>query len=112
MYVCRINSISCRGEGRDKELAARTGIRTRFELGNLLHRGLEPREAFFRPAAAIRTWPARDEQDKPYAMRYEAVNAMLFDEFLQDHRRVERLEATVTRLEAMTEKQAAQIQAG
>ena len=45
-------------------------------------------------------------------MRYEAVNAMLFDEFLQEHRRVERLEATVTRLEAMTEKQAAQIQAG
>ena len=44
-------------------------------------------------------------------MRYEAVNAMLFDEFLQAHRRVERL-ATVTRLEAMTEKQAAQIQAG
>ena len=45
-------------------------------------------------------------------MRYEAVNAMLFDEFLQEHRRVERLEATVTRLEAMAEKQAAQIQAG
>ena len=43
-------------------------------------------------------------------MRYEAVNAMLFDEFLQEHRRVERLEATVTRLEeAITEKQAAQI---
>ena len=45
-------------------------------------------------------------------MRYEAVNVMLFDEFLQDHRRVERLESTVTRLEAKAEKQAAQIQAG
>jgi hypothetical protein len=32
---------------------------------------------------------ARDEQGKPYSVRYEAVNAMLLNEFLKEHRRVE-----------------------
>jgi len=32
---------------------------------------------------------ARDEQDKPYTVRYEAVNAMLLNEFLKEHRKVE-----------------------
>ena len=40
---------------------------------------------------------ARDEQGKPYTVRYEAVNAMLLNEFLKEHRRVENLEATVAR---------------
>jgi len=31
---------------------------------------------------------ARDEQGKPYAVRYEAVNAMLLSEFLKEHRKV------------------------
>jgi len=38
---------------------------------------------------------ARDEQGKPYSVRYEAVNAMLLNEFLKEHRKVEKLEATV-----------------
>jgi Chaperone of endosialidase len=38
---------------------------------------------------------ARDEQGKPYTVRYEAVNAMLLNEFLKEHRKVETLEATV-----------------
>jgi hypothetical protein len=38
---------------------------------------------------------ARDEQGKPYTVRYEAVNAMLLNEFLKEHRKVEKLEATV-----------------
>ena len=37
---------------------------------------------------------ARDESGKPYSVRYEAVNAMLLHEFLKEHRKVERLEAT------------------
>jgi hypothetical protein len=37
---------------------------------------------------------ARDEQGKPYTVRYEAVNAMLLNEFLKEHRKVEKLEAT------------------
>jgi hypothetical protein len=38
---------------------------------------------------------ARDEQGNPYTVRYEAVNAMLLNEFLKAHRKVEKLEATV-----------------
>ena len=38
---------------------------------------------------------ARDEQGRPYTVRYEAVNAMLLNEFLKEHRKVEKLEATV-----------------
>jgi hypothetical protein len=41
---------------------------------------------------------ARDEQGKPYTVRYEAVNAMLLNEFLKEHREVERLEATMGEL--------------
>ena len=32
---------------------------------------------------------ARDEDGKPYTVRYEAVNAMLLNEFLKEHRKVE-----------------------
>jgi len=42
---------------------------------------------------------ARDEQGKPYTVRYEAVNAMLLNEFLKEHRKVERQGATITQLE-------------
>ena len=34
---------------------------------------------------------ARDEQGKVYSVRYEAVNAMLLNEFLKEHRKVEQL---------------------
>jgi hypothetical protein len=64
---------------------------------------------------------ARDEEGKPYTVRYEAVNAMLLNEFLKEHRKVEALEATVaaqqkgfeSKIEALTaalKAQAAQIQ--
>ena len=48
---------------------------------------------------------ARDEQGKPYSVRYEAVNAMLLNEFLKEHRKVEEQQAMVTQLRAMVEKQ-------
>jgi hypothetical protein len=38
----------------------------------------------------------RDKEGKPYSVRYEAVNAMLLNEFLKEHRKVEKLEALVT----------------
>ena len=48
---------------------------------------------------------ARDEQGKVYTVRYEAVNAMLLNEFLKEHRKVEEQdrkvreqEATITRV--------------
>jgi hypothetical protein len=49
---------------------------------------------------------ARDDQGKVYTVRYEAVNAMLLNEFLKEHRKVEELEATAAqqqkRIEALT----------
>ena len=41
---------------------------------------------------------ARDDQGKPYTVRYEAVNAMLLNEFLKEHRKVQEQEATITQL--------------
>jgi hypothetical protein len=38
----------------------------------------------------------RDKQGKPYGVRYDQVNAMLLNEFLKEHRKVEKLEALVT----------------
>ena len=35
------------------------------------------------------------EKGKPYTVRYDQVNAMLLNEFLKEHRKVEKLEATV-----------------
>jgi hypothetical protein len=37
----------------------------------------------------------RDKEGKPYTVRYEQINAMLLNEFLKEHRKVEKLEATV-----------------
>ena len=55
---------------------------------------------------------AKDEQGKPYTVRYEAVNAMLLNEFLKEHRRVEELatngqkqDATITQLESALTQQ-------
>jgi hypothetical protein len=60
---------------------------------------------------------ARDEQGKPYTVRYEAVNAMLLNEFLKEHRKVEKLEATAVEqqkaihaLTASLKEQASKIQ--
>ena len=43
---------------------------------------------------------ARDEQGKVYSVRYEAVNAMLLNEFLKEHRTVQELKSTVAKQEA------------
>ena len=40
----------------------------------------------------------RDESGKPITVRYEAVNTMLLNEFLKEHRKVEAQEATITQL--------------
>jgi hypothetical protein len=36
-----------------------------------------------------------DKEGKPYSVRYEHINAMLLNEFLKEHRKVEKLEATL-----------------
>ena len=38
---------------------------------------------------------ARDDEGKPYTVRYDAVNAMLLNEFLKEHQKVQTLEVTV-----------------
>jgi trimeric autotransporter adhesin len=53
---------------------------------------------------------ARDADGKAYTVRYEAVNAMLLNEFLKEHKKVEALEGIVTSLAATVNEQAAQIQ--
>jgi septal ring factor EnvC (AmiA/AmiB activator) len=52
---------------------------------------------------------ARDEQGKPYSVRYEAVNAMLLNEFLKEHRKVETQEATIAEVKSTAAKQATAI---
>ncbi len=44
-----------------------------------------------------------DKEGKPYTVRYEAVNAMLLNEFLKEHRKNEQQEATIARLETQIE---------
>jgi len=56
----------------------------------------------------------RDEKGEIYSVRYDAVNAMLLNEFLKEHRKVQELtkdfQATVAQLTARLDEQAAQIQ--
>ena len=63
----------------------------------------------------------RDQEGKPYTVRYEAVNAMLLNEFLKEHRHVQEQDATITQLKkdfgatiaqlaARLDEQASQIQ--
>jgi hypothetical protein len=52
---------------------------------------------------------ARDEQGRPYTVRYEAVNAMLLNEFLKEHDAVEELKKEVAALRAKVTEQATQI---
>ena len=53
---------------------------------------------------------ARDEQGKAYTVRYEAVNAMLLNEFLKAHRRIEEQDARLGKQDAAIAKQQQQIE--
>jgi len=50
---------------------------------------------------------ARDSEGKVYTVRYEAVNAMLLNEFLKEHRKVEEQEVSITELKTAVAKQEA-----
>ena len=52
----------------------------------------------------------RDKEGKPYTVRYDQVNAMLLNEFLKEHRKVEKLEATVADLAAQLRKVSARVE--
>lgn len=50
-----------------------------------------------------------DKEGKPYSVRYD-VNAMLLNEFLKEHRKVEKLEATVADLAGELRQVKAQVE--
>jgi len=53
---------------------------------------------------------ARDDKGKPYTVRYEAVNAMLLNEFLKEHRRVEEQGATIAQMKKQIDALTATVQ--
>ena len=53
---------------------------------------------------------ARDEQGKPYTVRYDAVNAMLLNEFLKEHQTVQELKKEVAELTTGLQKVSAQLE--
>jgi Chaperone of endosialidase len=54
----------------------------------------------------------RNPEGEPESVRYEQVNAMLLNEFLKEHRKVEKLEATVADLAEQLQKISAQVEMG
>jgi len=54
---------------------------------------------------------ARDDQGKVYTVRYEAVNAMLLNEFLKQHRKVQEQQTTITQLRSTVAQQGKDFQA-
>jgi hypothetical protein len=47
----------------------------------------------------------RDKEGKPYTVRYDAVNAMLLNEFLKEHRKNEEQQAIIMQLKFTDAKQ-------
>jgi hypothetical protein len=52
----------------------------------------------------------RDREGKVNTVRYEAVNAMLLNEFLKEHHKVQEMEKTMAVLTAQLNEQATEIQ--
>ena len=59
---------------------------------------------------------SRDKEGKPYFVRYEAVNAMLLNEFIKEHRKISeqgneiaQLKTTVAELRSILKEQAAEL---
>ena len=51
----------------------------------------------------------RDKNGEIYTVRYDAVNAMLLNEFLKEHRKVEEQQVTITQLKSNAARQEATI---
>jgi len=54
----------------------------------------------------------RDKEGKPYSVRYDQVNAMLLNEFLKEHRKVEQLEKDLRSTIAQQQKRIEMLTAG
>ncbi len=49
----------------------------------------------------------RDKEEKPYSVRYDQINAMLLNEFLKEHRKIEQQKMAITQLKSVVAKQEA-----
>jgi hypothetical protein len=54
---------------------------------------------------------ALDKEGKPYSVRYDQVNAMLLNEFLKEHRKIEQMQKQIEALTMGLQKVSAQIEA-
>jgi hypothetical protein len=52
----------------------------------------------------------KDAEGKVYSVRYEAVNAMLLNEFLKEHRKVEQMQKQIDALTAGLQRVSAQLE--
>jgi hypothetical protein len=52
----------------------------------------------------------RDKDGKPYSVRYDQVNAMLLNEFLKEHRKVEQMQKQIEALTLGLQKVSAQLE--
>jgi hypothetical protein len=52
----------------------------------------------------------RDKEGKPYSVRYDQVNAMLLNEFLKEHRKVDQLEKQIEALTTGLQRVSAQLE--
>jgi hypothetical protein len=52
----------------------------------------------------------RDESGEIYTVRYDAVNAMLLNEFLKEHHKVEQMQKQIDALTAVVQKVSAQLE--
>ena len=53
---------------------------------------------------------ARDDKGKPYSVRYDAINAMLLNEFLKEHKALIEQQRKVKELQANANRQQKQIE--
>jgi hypothetical protein len=53
----------------------------------------------------------RDKKGEIHGIRYEAVNAMLLNEFLKEHRKVQEQQAAITQLTSVVAQQQQEFQA-
>jgi len=52
----------------------------------------------------------RDKDEKPYSVRYDQVNAMLLNEFIKEHKKVEEQQGTIADLKSEMKTLAARVQ--
>ena len=52
----------------------------------------------------------RDKEGKPYSVRYEQINAMLLNEFLKEHKRIEEQQVTIAQLQSTAAQQQKRIE--